>query len=59
MFNLQPNNFDFIDEKVSEWSSVLLSLCSDCYAAEWGGTAQCVSNIEHEPTDEFSITARA
>ena len=59
MFNLQYNAFDFIGEKVSVCSSVLLSPCSDC-AEEWGGTTvHCVSNIEHEPPDEFYITARA
>ena len=58
MFNLQYNAFDFIGEKVSVCSYVLLSPCSDC-AEVWEGNARCVSNIEHEPPDEFYITARA
>ena len=69
MFNLQPIAFDFIDEKLSECSFVPITLCSDCKAAEcisrngigmqWQGNAQCVSHIDHEPPDEFSIAVRA
>ena len=70
MFNLTPIAIDFIDEKLSECSVVLLSLCSDCKAARrYGvglqGLLSCVSHIyrieyiEHEPPDEFSIAVRA
>ena len=63
MFNLQPIAFDFIDEKLSESSFVLITLWSDCKAAEWHrngkGMLSCVSNIEQEPPDEFSIAVRA